>query len=403
MTENDQAFELDERQAQYNQLVEDVKSSYSDIEALNISIVEKQKQIILAKLKNTILRARKPTTLKYNPNPSEGEYEINPEHRVILNNKMNNIKPMYSEIEGYDAKQRELLLALDSIFVDAREENVKKVDLSIQEYEILNSIDEASNRVYILKKHNTETELRIQTLNSLKQEGEAAFLKLRQREVEFEDSLGGRLDCLKEIPNLQAQLYELDTQLKQMKLRIINSNDEEKKRQEEFDKSNQIHNTAVNWVREKEQLLQELKDLKDQIEIQEKGLQDDQKKANSENLKVKRYSQMVQKYKDRFDSIDEPIESINELWEQREMLRSEIESKKHEKESQIAELIAKNTKLSEEINRRRPKPDNLKIIFQTEQNNLKMTNSQDNFKMQEESLLKQIQIARLKLAEKMYL
>lgn len=401
--QSDIAFEKEEKEITYQQLCSDVSNAFKETEKLNLQIIDIQRQLTIARMQNIVLKSRSTISTPLPKNEiSDKTYEINTEHKAILKEKLNNFKPVKEEIDRLAASkesiEEDIVYAVETVKDKAKENISLKNKLHLTQ----NEVDSTNTDINILQKQLIEQRLRIQKLNQLKSEGEAAYQKLEKRAEEIESAQGGRLDCIKQISILQTQASELTdkiTKIKEHNYAIIAEREEADKK---FNKESENHKQAVNWEAEKNELKEELKLLKEQIKQKTEEVTSQEKKQNTDANKVKRYGSFVKKWEKKLATQELPNKTISQLWEEYEKTKDECDKHKKDIENQMTNITAVNAKLKEDIQKKKQKTSSLIQQFRVEEKSItsKSDMLQIDAQKQEEDLIHKITEIRLKLAEK---
>lgn len=223
------------------------------------------------------------------------------------------------------------------------------------------------------------------------------------RAKNFDGLDGGRLDIEKSIINLQNQLRALEQDIRDVNSKIQSASDANDAFMEEMRAKQSQFDEAVDWQREKEDLQREFQELTQEIKERKAALTHKEQKNESKQAILAKYGPLLKKWKGKTGQINVPADkTIAQLWAELNEARTKSGDMVRNAEKEIGELVIKNAKLEDELQRRRTALE--RAISQTyaEENQFRkrIEEKQMRAEAEESRLLQQIQEAKLKLAQK---
>lgn len=397
---------LSQKEIRVQELNEEIEEEKSAIQQLNLSISELQADILRFQNANKLYQYLKPSTIPEHTIDSDEDkvVEFNEEHTNILKEKRNLIPPLKSETEILDNNQKSAenrLTTIRSQYDDAQNSIIElQENVRFATSESLRSARE----LHYVEDQITERKNEIRMMEGLKREAQAALSSLLDRANDADGLGGGRLDTEKSIISLQDQLRMVEQEIDGIndRMRRFRAEDELDIAEKENQKS--AHVAAVNWEKEKKELQDELKDLLQQIQKKKQTLKLTESKTTQDSFSATRVIPLVKKWHNKkmqnaYVPDDSTVESMLARLDE---VKQERDSNQLKSEQQIAELIVNNSKLQDEVNRRRRTLERIVTQFHSDENLMrkKIDDITEKATKEEEKLLKLIESTKIKMAQR---
>lgn len=394
---------ISDKEARVADLNEEIEQEKNAIQQLNLSISELQSDILRFQNANKLYQYLKPSTIREHViSDDDDQIEFNEEHQNILKEKRNLIPPVRIEIENLDTEQKINENRLSALRVDYDDAQNSIVEWQ-EKIRFANSESIKSTReLHYVEDQIAERRNEIRMMESLKREAQAALNSLLERATDGDGVNGQRLETEKSIRSLQTQLREVEEEMIKINERMNRFKSLEE--QDIADKENEkaAHSAAVDWVREKEELQQELKELTAQIQQKKNNLKKTETKTTKNTFNTARVLPIVKKWQNKkVPNIIIPDSSIEQMLQELDKIKLEHDNKQKQSESEIAELISNNAKLQEEVKRRRTALERIVTQFHADENSMrkKIDDIRDNADKEKEKLLKLIDATKIKMAQ----
>ena len=341
-------------------------------------------------------------TASESTNKSESDSELTQEYRDILDEKRNQIPPLFTQVDNLEKEQNHY----DEIIQDLRYEcqELDKDSIELKEEIRITNLESSKihDEIVFTKKQIKDRQREIKTLENLKSEVDNTLMKLNDHEISLENAENGRLYYLKEINSLITQTNLINTQINDLQQKIDDRKADEKQLKVKEIQESQKFDSLINWQTERADLKAELKQLTDAIRKKKESISATEKELTKLQYDYEKYAPLVEKWRGRGGDVEIPEESITELWQKLENEKKNAEKKRIADEREMYELISNNSRLEEEITRKRNSLKRLTEQFQSEGNQIKksMKEKQNSFENEEKKLLQQIMEIRLKIAQK---
>jgi hypothetical protein len=158
----------------------------------------------------------------------------------------------------------------------------------------------------------------------------------------------------------------------------------------------------VDWKEERQDLREELEKLHDEIQKRKSEVSVGEQRNNAKQTSLAKYGPLVIKWRGKTTEDDIPDKSIAELYAEMEDAKRRSEEITKNSEREMSEILMKNAKLEEEVNRRKTGLERTISHFYAEehQSRKRIEDRRQKAEEDEKKLIAQIQKTKLKLAQK---
>lgn len=397
---------LSQKESRVQDLNNEIEDEKSAIQQLNLSISELQADILRFQNANKLYQYLKPSTIPEHAIDTDEDkaVEFNEEHTNILKEKRDLIPPLKAETEILDNNQKNSENRLTTIRTQYDDAQNSIVELQEKIRFVTSESLRSARELHYVEDQITERQNEIRMMEGLKREAQNALSSLLERANDADGLGGGRLDTEKSIVSLQDQLRLVEQEIDDVNGKMDRTKAEDEQDQAEKVNQESAHVAAVNWEKEKKELQEELKDLLQQIQKKKQTLKLTESKTTQDSFSTTRVIPLVKKWQNKkvpnaHVPEDATIESMLAMLDQ---VKQERENSQIKSEQQIAELIVNNSKLQEEVSRRRKALERIVTQFHADENLMrkKIDDITEKATREEEKLLKQIESTKIKMAQR---
>ena len=397
---------LSQKEVRVQELNEEIEEEKSAIQQLNLSISELQADILRFQNANKLYQYLKPSTIPEHTIDSEEDkvVEFNEEHTNILKAKRDLIPPLKSETEILDNNQKNAENRLTTIRSQYDDSQNSIIELQEKIRFATSESLRSARELHYVEDQISERQNEIRMMEGLKREAQAALSSLLDRANDADGLGGGRLDTEKSIISLQDQLRMVEQEIDGINDRMRRFLEEDERDIAEKENLKSTHVAAVNWAKEKEELQTELKELTQKIQKKKQTLKLTESKTTQDSFSTTRVIPLVKKWHGKkvsnaYVPEDATIESMLARLDE---VKQERDSKQLKSEHEIAELIVNNSKLQDEVNRRRKALERIVTQFHSDENLMrkKIDDITEKATKEEEKLLKLIESTKIKMAQR---
>ena len=403
MTEGERS--VAEKEERLEALQQEIDAYQAEVDALHQKILDTKFAINKTENSNRLLQQFKPVTVPEYPleEVAKDEVQFNMEHDEILRQKNDILQPLKKEITELDEQRSYLEDQLDALVLETQDFQAEIVELT-EAIRLRNAEgDRIQTQCGYVFDQVTERSTEIKMLERLKHEGEMAYSQLLDRAKNFDALDGGKIDIEKSVINLQNQLRALESEIQDLNTKIQNDKEEDDAIMEDLKNRQNQFETAVDWQTEKEDLLRELQELTDEIKERKASLSQKEQKNESKQAGIAKYGPLLKKWKGKTGNVEIPAgKSISQLWAEMNEARAKSEELAQRIEREIRDLVNKNGKLEEELEKRKATLQRVISQSYAEEHQFRkgIEERGNRARAEELKLLQQIQEVKLRIAQK---
>jgi predicted nucleic acid-binding Zn-ribbon protein len=210
------------------------------------------------------------------------------------------------------------------------------------------------------------------------------------------------LDVEKTIDNLRNQLSEVRAQISAAESELGRLEDDAQAEEAQAQTRREYFEEAVDWQSERRELRAELKSLIDQIANRKGGLTASEQQNAARIASIAKYGPLLTKWHGKTGTEAPPGKSIAQMWQEMDEEKKKSAAIIEAAEKELNELMARNAKLEEDVIRNRQLLERTISQFCADENQFRkrIEERRQKAEAEENKLLRKIQDARLKLAQR---
>jgi chromosome segregation ATPase len=329
-------------------------------------------------------------------------YEFNEDHGNLLRAKRDEVAPLLAEVERLRLEKNTLEDELGNLVGEVEDFQTDVTEWTEAICRTSAEGDRLQTESEYLEKQLAERRTEIRMLERLKADADAAYSQLAERAANGDALRGGRLDVEKSIDNLRNQLSDVRAQIAAAESELGRLEDDTQAADAQLQTRRENFEEAVDWQSERQDLRAELKSLLEEIANRKSCLTTGEQRNAARIASITKYGPLVTKWQGRTGPDAPPAKSIAQMWQEMEEAKKKSAAMIEVAEKELNDLMARNAKLEDEVARSRQVLERTISQFYAEENQFRkrIDERRQKAEAEENKLLRQIQDARLRLAQK---
>jgi chromosome segregation ATPase len=327
---------------------------------------------------------------------------LNDAHDQILRSKRDEVSVLEEEVRELRKQKVSLEERLDELVAENDQYQAEITELTESIRSCSNENDRFSSECDVLDREIVERRNEVRMLERVQADADTAFGQLRERAEKADIVEGGRLELERTIENLRAELDCVAEEAKQItdEIALWKEDDEEEVRRSRVEQG--TFEAILDWKTEREKMQKQLTDLQKEICERREGVTNSEQKVSQKQASLAKYGHVLTKWKGKIGEVPVPAKSLGQLWGDLEDAKKRSQDIIQKAERDMTDILTRNAKLEEDVAKRKERLERTVNQFYAEENQFKrrVEEKRAHAEAEEAKLLRQIDEARLKLAQK---